>query len=174
MQFDRRTENELSRIGLECLTRVRNRTKEIGERQASAHPIGQHLGGCARRHCQTEHDKPHALWYARRTSPVPSCVYDLLSSSAKSRASSIISTPSSRALSSLEPASSPATRKSVFLLTDPATFPPAASMRCLASSRLIPNVPVSTNVRPPKGPPWRRRALYSNCTPTARRRSTSS
>lgn len=43
----------------------------------------------------------------------------------RSSGSSITATPSSFALSSLEPASSPATTKSVFLLTEPETLPPA-------------------------------------------------
>ena len=57
------------------------------------------------------------------------------------------------ALASLEPAPGPATTKSVFLLTEPAGFPPAARTASSASSRLKPSmVPVTTTVLPAKGP----------------------
>ena len=46
-------------------------------------------------------------------------------------------TPNWRALSNFEPASAPARTKSVFLLTLPLTLPPAASIRAVASSRVI-------------------------------------
>src|SRR6185436_1819291 len=56
-------------------------------------------------------------------------------------------TPSLRARSSLLPASSPATTKSVFLDTEPATLCPLASSAVLAASRVMPaSVPVRTNV----------------------------
>lgn len=51
---------------------------------------------------------------------------------ASSRASSQISMPSSVALSSLEPASAPATTKAVFFETLPATLAPSASSRARA------------------------------------------
>src|SRR5271165_860114 len=71
----------------------------------------------------------------------------------KNSASSMIFTPSFCALSSLEPASSPATTKSVFLLTLPLTLPPSASIFAAASSRLsVGNVPVSTKVFPANSP----------------------
>lgn len=47
-------------------------------------------------------------------------------------ASSNTATPRSCALASLLPASAPATTKSVFLLTEPATFAPAASSMSFA------------------------------------------
>ena len=63
----------------------------------------------------------------------------------------MISTPSSRAFSSLLPASSPASTTDVFLLTPPETFPPRASMRLFASSRFsVGSVPVSTKIFPAK------------------------
>src|SRR6185503_11924034 len=71
---------------------------------------------------------------------------------AANRASSQIAIPRVFAFASLEPASSPAITASVFLLTDDATFPPACSIRRVASSRGIDNVPVRTNVFPAKGP----------------------
>ena len=51
--------------------------------------------------------------------------------------SSMISTPSSRALASFEPASAPATSRSVFFETEPATLAPRRSAMALASSRVI-------------------------------------
>ena len=63
--------------------------------------------------------------------------------------SSITFTPSVCAFSSLEPASAPATTKSVFLLTEPDTLAPAAMRRSFASSRVsVGKVPVSTKVLP--------------------------
>src|SRR4030095_10675245 len=47
----------------------------------------------------------------------------------RSACSSMIDTPYSRALSSLDPGSAPATRKVVFLLTDDVTRPPHSSLR---------------------------------------------
>ena len=56
------------------------------------------------------------------------------------------------ALSNLLPASVPANKKLVFLLTDPLTLPPAASIKSFASSRESEgNVPVITKVWPNKG-----------------------
>ena len=69
--------------------------------------------------------------------------------SSKNSASLRILTPSSRAFSSLEPASAPARTKSVFLLTLPVTFPPRDSIFTVASSRVsMGSVPVRTNVLP--------------------------
>ena len=83
--------------------------------------------------------------------------------------SSRIGISSLRALSSFEPASSPATTKFVFLLTEPATFPPAASMRSLASSRVrVGSVPVSTNVNPLSAPFFSTCLGPLNCKPAAR------
>src|SRR5690348_16397495 len=81
------------------------------------------------------------------------------SSRASRRFSSQTGTPSSCALSSLEPAASPATTNEVFFDTEPATLAPSASRRCLASSRLsVGSVPVSTTVCPSSGA-----ALASAC-----------
>src|SRR5690606_250396 len=80
-------------------------------------------------------------------------VFPLSARKASRRASSHTSTPSSLALSSLEPASVPATTKLVFLETLPATLAPSASSRALASSRFIcAKVPVSTTVLPSSTP----------------------
>ena len=68
---------------------------------------------------------------------------------ASNPASSNTTSPNSRALSSLLPASSPATTKWVFFDTEPATLPPAASISARASSRpSVGRVPVSTRVLP--------------------------
>src|SRR6267378_2034819 len=73
----------------------------------------------------------------------------LLLSSSRNLFSSSTVTPRWRALSSLLPASSPATTKSVLFDTDPATLWPFASSAACASSRVIDDrLPVSTNVRP--------------------------
>ena len=59
--------------------------------------------------------------------------------------------PRLSAFASLEPASSPATTKSVFLLTLPATFAPSASNFSFASLRVsCANLPVKTIVFPAK------------------------
>ena len=51
-----------------------------------------------------------------------------------------------------DPASAPATRKSVFAETDPDTFAPSDSARALASARDMPErVPVKTTVLPLTG-----------------------
>src|SRR5882724_3239606 len=64
-------------------------------------------------------------------------------------ASSIMGTPKCTALSSFDPGSAPATTKSVFLLTEEVTRPPAASIRARASSRVMPGSdPVKTNCFP--------------------------
>src|SRR5512133_2891880 len=89
-------------------------------------------------------------------------------------ASSIIFTPSFCAFSSFDPASSPATTKSVFLLTLPLTLPPAASIRAVASSRFNwGSVPVSTNVLPANAPALARGRCNSDLkfTSALRRRS---
>src|SRR6185312_13055053 len=76
------------------------------------------------------------------------------SSIARRAASSSVLTPSCTALSSFDPASSPATTKLVFFETEPETLPPAASMRSLASSRVrVGSVPVRTKVRPARAVP---------------------
>ena len=65
--------------------------------------------------------------------------------------SSKIFTPSDSAFVSFEPAFSPATTKSVFLLTLDVTFPPNAIILAPASSReREESVPVRTNVFPVK------------------------
>ena len=64
-----------------------------------------------------------------------------------SSASLITLIPSLLAFSSLLPASSPASTKDVFLLTEPLTLPPAASISSFASVRLMEgSVPVMTTV----------------------------
>src|SRR6202012_2692711 len=64
-------------------------------------------------------------------------------------ASSRIVTPTSTALSYLEPGLSPATTKPVFFDTDPVTLPPAARTASAASSRLSSGSdPVITTVTP--------------------------
>ncbi len=74
------------------------------------------------------------------------------SKSFTSPSSSITSTPSCCALVSLEPASTPAITRSVFLETLPVTFAPNACSRCLASSQVkVDNVPVGTIVFPASG-----------------------
>src|ERR1043166_6547082 len=88
--------------------------------------------------------------------------------------SSMIFTPSFLALFRLEPASPPPPTESVFLLTLLLTFPPAASILAVASSRVkLGRVPVRTKVCPASGPAlalgW-----YSSevkFTPALRRRS---
>src|SRR4030095_11652184 len=71
---------------------------------------------------------------------------------ARSVASSTTSTPSSFALSSLLPASVPATTKLVFFDTEPDTLPPASRIICFARSRSsVGNVPVRTIVFPARG-----------------------
>ena len=58
-------------------------------------------------------------------------------------------TPSSAARLSFEPASAPATTKSVLLETEPVTFAPSVSARALASARVMrSSVPVKTTVFP--------------------------
>jgi len=65
----------------------------------------------------------------------------------KNSASLMIFTPSFCALSSLEPASSPARTKSVFLLTLPLTLPLSDSILAVASSRVrVGKVLVNTKV----------------------------
>src|SRR5688572_26111869 len=72
----------------------------------------------------------------------------------KSSASSMMSTPSDFAFSSLLPASSPATRKLVAFDTEPVTRPPAASITAVAFALLkVGRVPVITAVFPLNGPP---------------------
>ncbi len=57
--------------------------------------------------------------------------------------------PSSSAFAAFEPAFSPTTTQSVFLLTDPAALPPRRTMASLAESRENPsNEPVTTTVLP--------------------------
>ena len=64
----------------------------------------------------------------------------------------IVSTPSSAALASLEPAPGPATRRSVFFDTEPATLAPRRSAMAFASSRVIrSSAPVKTTVLPATG-----------------------
>src|SRR6185312_517179 len=64
--------------------------------------------------------------------------------------SEIIFTPSSWAFLSFEPAPGPATIRSVFFDTEPATFAPKDSARAFASFRLIfSRVPVKTMILPP-------------------------
>jgi len=66
--------------------------------------------------------------------------------------SDMIRTPSLLALSNFDPDESPATRKSVFLLTEPATFAPSNCKRAFASERPISlSVPVITHVLPSRG-----------------------
>ena len=61
-------------------------------------------------------------------------------------------TPNSAAFLALEPAPGPATRISVFALTDPATLAPRLSARALASARVIfSNDPVKTTIFPVTG-----------------------
>ena len=63
-------------------------------------------------------------------------------------------TPSSFAFVSLEPASSPANTKLVFLETEEETFPPCSSMSFCASFRFrVGSVPVRTKIRPAKRSP---------------------
>ena len=72
----------------------------------------------------------------------------------KRPASSITSTPSDFAFSSLLPASSPATRNVVDFDTEPVTRPPAASIIAVAFVLLnVGRVPVITTVLPLSGPP---------------------
>src|SRR5689334_9550706 len=72
----------------------------------------------------------------------------------KSSASSITSTPRLFAFSSLLPASSPATRKSVDFETEPVTRPPAVSIISVAFVLLmVGKVPVMTTVFPLNTPP---------------------
>ncbi len=60
-------------------------------------------------------------------------------------------TPRDSALLRLDPAFSPASKKSVFFEIDPDTLPPAASMSCLNSGRGRLSVPVITKVLPAMG-----------------------
>src|SRR6185312_1355099 len=95
-------------------------------------------------------------------------------SKARNPSSSVIFTLSSVALSNFDPASLPAITKSVFLLTEPETLPPASSIIFLASSRLrFGSVPVRTKVLPASLVP---RALRSpvNWRPAPSNRLTSS
>src|SRR6267378_409555 len=98
-------------------------------------------------------------------------VHQVLVSSSRNLFSSSTVTPRLRALSSLLPASSPATTKSVFFDTDPATLWPFASSAARASSRVIDDrLPVSTNVRPSAA--GRAPACFTSIA-SARRRMTS-
>ena len=73
--------------------------------------------------------------------------------------SSITATPSWRALTSLPPASSPATTKEVFLLTAAVTRPPLRVIIRLASSRVsVASLPVTTTCCP-----WRSVGADSAC-----------
>ena len=96
----------------------------------------------------------------------------LISEHARNRVSSSTATPSSRALSSLRPASAPATTKSVFFDTEPATLPPRGLDQLLAPRRAscAGSVPVSTKVLPASGPRSRPRAGAPSAqrTPAAR------
>ena len=66
--------------------------------------------------------------------------------------SEITSIPSSRAFASFEPAPGPATTRSVFFDTEPATFAPKRSACALASSRVRrSSAPVKTTVLPATG-----------------------
>src|SRR5258708_5057282 len=76
--------------------------------------------------------------------------------------SEIIFTPRSWASLSFDPAPGPATTRSVFFDTEPATLAPSDSARALASLRLIfSSVPVKTTVLPPTGEPETRSAATS-------------
>ena len=67
-------------------------------------------------------------------------------------ASSITSTPCLRASLSFEPAPGPATSRSVFFETEPATLAPSRSAMALASSRVMrSSAPVKTTVLPATG-----------------------
>src|SRR5579875_15105 len=100
-------------------------------------------------------DKPN-LRFARPHRQVPDSIR--LSSS-----SSIILTPYSRALRSFEPASSPATTRSVLRLTDDDTRAPAASTFCSASERVhCLSEPVRTTVLSRSGPRPDGSAIGSN------------
>ena len=69
--------------------------------------------------------------------------------------SEIIFTPRSWASLSFDPAPGPATTRSVFLDTEPATLAPSDSARAFASLRLIfSSVPVKTTVLPPTSNRW--------------------
>lgn len=72
----------------------------------------------------------------------------------KKYASSTTATPNATALSSLLPALSPAKTLVVFLETLPDTLAPNASSRCAISSRLMPKLPVITQVSPANGKDW--------------------
>src|SRR5690606_10824428 len=91
----------------------------------------------------------------------------------KSCASSMTATPSCCAFSSLLPASSPATTKSVFFDTEPLVFPPACLMRASASLRLsVGSVPVMTKVLPATPSTSSRFSSFDvSFTPAARRPS---
>src|SRR6185437_14042034 len=68
--------------------------------------------------------------------------------------SSTVSTPSSRALASFEPAPGPATTRLVLAEIEPDTLAPSRSATALASSRVIfSSEPVNTIVRPASGWP---------------------
>src|SRR5213075_2492015 len=94
------------------------------------------------------------------------------SSSSAKPFSSTTRTPSSWAFFSFEPASSPATTRSVFLLTVPATRPPRRSISAFAWSRVYrERVPVRTTVFPENAPAASRAASASGATPAASKRS---
>ena len=82
-------------------------------------------------------------------------------------------TPCFSASFSFEPAPGPATTRSVFADTDPATFAPRLSARALASLRVIfSRLPVKTTVLPATGESVAGRSA-SSMVSTASRRSTS-
>src|SRR5690606_34349384 len=105
-------------------------------------------------YCHASHFFRQASHFWATTSAAQPGCSPCSANKAKKAASSSTSTPRLWALVNLEPAFSPATRKSVLAETLPATLQPSCSSKALASSRLMPlatSVPVMTAVLPLNG-----------------------